>query len=189
MTGSLREFRSSNEIAGMALAAGLAALAAVAQIGSRTPALLVIAPIAGAGLVYAALRPKLAVIIMEVIEVTNVSGVLSDRGAIPFFQASMLLGLLSIGFALRKPELRERLNAWTALAASLVVFYIATRVVATLGSTDLGASLSSLYRTAVDCLFLLILLCLIQLAGQPWLVAAAFVLPLTAGNWATLALK
>lgn len=178
MVGSIREADRSGEVAGMALAAGLATLAAVTQLGSRTPLLLFLAPIGGAGLVYVALRPKAAATLMVVVEVTNVSGVLSTRGNIPFFQASMLVGLLAVGLALRNPDLRVRLNAWTAWSAALCAFYILTQVVAAIGTTDPVASLGSLRRTSLDCLFLLIVMCLIQLAGQQWVVAAAFVLPL-----------
>lgn len=180
MTASLRTARTSGEIAGMALGAGLATLAAIVILGSRTPLLLVLAPLGGIGLVFAARRPLLALVVMVVIEVTNVSGVLAPRGGIPFFPASLLLGLLTVGLALRDPELRGRLNAWTAICAGLLSLYLATQVVATVGSADVAVSLSTLRRTSLDFLFVLLLLILIRLTARPWTVAAAIVVSFAA---------
>lgn len=180
MTGSVRTAARSGGLVEMALAAGIALIGTVVVLGSRNSLLLVAAPIGGIALIYAARRPLLATTIMVVVEVTNVSGVLAPRAAIPFFQASMLLGVLAIGFALRDPSTRGRLNIWTTICAAILAFYIATQVVAAIGSVDVGASMAGLYRTVVDCLFLMVVLMLVQLTARPWAVAAAVVVPLAA---------
>ncbi len=178
MTGSTRTGGRTAELAGLALAAGVATFAALVMLGSRNPLLLVVAPVGGIGLIYAARRPLLALIIMVVIEVTNVSGVLAPRGGIPFFQASLALGLLAIGFALRDPQARSRLNAWTGICAGFLVVFLATQVVATIGSVDVAASLAGMRRNVLDTLFVMVVLVLIQLTARPWTVAGAIVVPL-----------
>ena len=168
----------AGELPGMLLAAGAATIAALTVLGIRNPVLLLGAMIGGAGLMFAARRPLLALCTMVVIEITNVSGVLSPQGGIPFFQASMLLGVLAVGFALRDPEARSRLNAWTVICAGLLAIYLATQAVATVGSVDRTASFDGMHRFFLDCVFVMILLMLVQLTGRPWTVAAVVVLPL-----------
>lgn len=178
ITGSGRIFKSAGELPGLVLAAGFATLAAIAVVGAKSPMMLVAAPIGGIGLMYAARRPLLAVCSMVVIEVTNVSGVLSPHGGIPFFQVSMLLGILAIGFAIRDPEVRSRINAWTGICAALLGVYLATQAVATIGSVDRSASIDGMRRFFLDCLFVMVLMMLIQLTQRPWTVAAVLVIPL-----------
>lgn len=178
ISGSGRIFKSTGELPGLILAAGLATLAAIAVMGAKNPMLLVAAPIGGVGLMYAARRPLLALCSMVVIEVTNVSGVLSPHGGIPFFQASMLLGILAIAFAIRDPEARSRLNAWTGICAALLGVYLATQAVATIGSVDRSVSIDGMRRFFLDCLFVMVLLMLVQLTNRPWTVAAVMVIPL-----------
>ncbi|MCB0925503.1 MAG: O-antigen ligase family protein [Mycobacterium sp.] len=144
---------------------------------SRNPALLAVAPLGGIGLAFAARRPLFAALIMVVIEVSNASGVLGPRG-IPLFQASMLLGLLAVVFALRDPQARHRLNGWTAICAGLLAIYLATQVVAMIGTVDMAASIEGMYRTVIDCVFIMLLVLLIQMTARPWAVAAAIVIPM-----------
>ncbi|MGB0970784.1 MAG: O-antigen ligase family protein [Mycobacterium sp.] len=167
----------ANELPGLAIAAGVAILGALVMLGSRNPALLGVAPLGGIGLVYAARRPLLAAIIMVVIEVSNASGVLGPRG-IPLFQVSMLLGVLAVAFALRDPAYRSRLNGWTGICAGLLAVYIATQMVALVGSVDMAASFAEMYRVVVDCIFVMVLVLLIQMTARPWAVAAAIVIPM-----------
>ncbi len=178
ITRSTTPTKPANEIAGMVLAAGVATLGALTVLGSHNPLLLVVAPIGGIGLIFAARRPVLAVITMVVAEVTNVSGVLAPHANIPIFQASLLLGLLAVGFALRDPDIRSRLNSWTAICAGLLAVYVATQAVATIGSVDLAVSLAGMRRTVLDCVFVMLVMVLIQLTQRPWTVAAAIVVPL-----------
>ncbi|MGY4711961.1 O-antigen ligase family protein [Mycolicibacterium sp. CBM1] len=178
MTGSIRATPAPGEAAVMAIVAGAAAIAAIAMFGPRSPLLLVAATIGGAGLVFAARRPVVALVLIVAIELSNLSGVLEQHGSVPVFQASMLLGLLSIGLALRNPELRARLNAWTVLCAGLAAFFLATQVIAAVGSVDVAVSLAAVRRTAIDLVFLLIVLVLTQLTARPWLVATTVVVVL-----------
>lgn len=145
--------------------------------GSRSPVLWAVAPLGGIGLMIAARRPLLAAIIMVVVEVSNASGVLGPRG-IPLFQASMLLGVLAVVFALRDLEARRRVNGWTAICAGLLTIYIATQGVAIFGTVDMAASIGGMYRTVVDCVFIMLLVLLIQMTARPWAVAAAIVIPM-----------
>lgn len=177
MTVTSRVAVSSGEVVGLMLAAGLAILGAVALLGSRDPRLMLVAPVVGVGLVFAARRPLLAVTIMVVVEVTNMSGVLAPYGGIPFFQASMLLGVLAVGFALRDPQARSRLNAWTVIFAGLLAVYLATQAVAAIGSVDVATSIAGMRRPILDCVFLMVVLLLVQMTARPWAVAAAIVVP------------
>lgn len=175
MTGSFRIAPQSGELAAMALVGGAATLAAAVMFGSRSPLFVVGALIGGVVLVFGAHRPTLALVVMVAIEVSNLSGVLEQYGNVPVFQASMALGCLAVGFALRDPALRARLNTWTVLCAGLLTLYLATQVVAALGSTDPAVSLSSLRRTAIDLVFLLLVLMLAQLTARPWAIAITVV--------------
>jgi hypothetical protein len=175
MTGSIRATPQSGEFAAMALVGGFATVAAAVMFGSRSPLFVIAALVGGVGLVFAARRPVLALIAMVAIEASNVSGVLEQHGNIPVFQASMALGLLAVGLGLRDPQLRARLNTWTVLCAGLSAVFLTTQAVAALGSADMGASISSVRRTAIDLLFLMLVLMLAQMTARPWVVAITIV--------------
>jgi hypothetical protein len=168
----------ANELPGLMLAAAIATFGALAILGSRNPLILLAAPLGGIGFIFAARRPLVALIILVVVEVTNVSGVLAPHTGIPVFPASMLLGLFAVGFALRDSQARSRLNAWTAVCAGILAVYLATQAVATLGSVEVGLSLASTTRATLDCVFVMLVLVLIQLTARPWVVAGAIVVPL-----------
>ncbi|WP_235892485.1 O-antigen ligase family protein [Mycolicibacterium hodleri] len=178
MTGMVSSSKPTNELVGLVLGAGFATLAAIAMLGSHDLRLLVVAPFGGVGLIFAARRPLLAVIIMVVLEVTNTSGVLESHARVPVFQASLLLGLLAVGFAVRDPVARSRINAWTGICAALLATYLATQTIALIGSVDPAASNAGMHRIVLDCVFVMLVLLLIQLSGQPWAVAGAIAAPL-----------
>jgi len=175
---AVTEFRPVPEWVYLLLASGAATLGGVAVLGSHSPLLFLVVPIAGAGFAYAARRPLLTVVLMVVVEVTNVSGVLSPRGGIPFFQASLALGLIAIFLALRDPVARNRLNAWPTICAGLLGIYIASQAVAAVGSVDSAQSFEGMHRYVLDCGFLMVVLILVQLSSRPWAVAGAVVIPL-----------
>ncbi len=177
MTAPTRNRWLSGEVAGTLLAAGVATLGAAFVLGSSKPALMIAAPIGVIGMVIAARSPLATLIIMVVGEVTNASGVLAERSGIPLFQASLALGLLAIGLALRDPELRARLNAWTLVCVGLVAFFLATQAVAIIGSADVTTSVMAVRRIAIDLAFTLVLLVLVRISARPWTVAAAVVIP------------
>ncbi|GAY14663.1 O-antigen ligase [Mycobacterium sp. shizuoka-1] len=180
MTGSIRVAPQSGERAAMALVGGAATVAAVMMFGARSPLFAVAALVGGVGLVYAARRPTLALVIMVAIEVSNLSGVMEQHGSVPVFQGSMAVGLLAVGFGLRDPQLRGRLNAWTVICAGLLAVFLATQVVAAIGSSNVGESLSSLRRTSIDLLFLMLVLLLAQMTARPWAIAITMVVVLSA---------
>jgi O-antigen ligase len=175
MTGSIRSAPQSGELAAMALVGGAATIAAVVMFGSRSPLFVVAALVGGVGLVFAARRPVLALIVMVAIEASNLSGVLEQHGNVPVFQASMALGLIAVVLGLRDPELRGRLNIWTVICAGLLTVFLVTQVVAARGSADMDASISSVRRTAIDLLFLMLVLMLAQMTARPWTVAITIV--------------
>lgn len=164
----------------MIVAAGVATVGALTLLGSHSRLLLLIAPLGGVAMVYAARRPQLAVTLMVVAEVTNVSGVLEQYANLPIFQASLLLGVLAVAFAVRDPRARQRLNRWTAVCAALLLVYLATQAVATVGSVDVAVSIFAMRRAVLDSVFIMVVLVLTQLTGRPWTVAAAIVIPLSA---------
>lgn len=181
MTNSARTARAWDQRAVMAVTAGAGVLAAVVVLGSRTPMLLVAAPIGAIALVFAAQRPIVALVTMVAIETTNAAAVLTPQTHIPIFPASMLLGLLSIGFGLRDQRLRERLNKWTVICAGFVAVFLATQAVATIDSTSVPASLADMRRNGLDLLvFALIVLVLTQMTARPWTVASTVVVCLAA---------
>lgn len=176
MTAPVRA--EKGELAGLALAAGVAIFSAVFMLGSRSPLLLIAAPIGAIGFVFSARRPVLALSIMVVIEFANLSGLFAQRTGIPIFQASLLLGLTAIGFALRDPQCRSRTNGWTVFCAGLLGVYLATGAIATIGSVDIAASMAGMQRNAVDCVFVMVMLVLVQVTARPWTVAAVIVVTL-----------
>lgn len=178
MIGAIRRTRPADRFAGLALAAGLGLFGSMIILGTRTQWLLVLAPIGAVVVVLAARRPLLALNVMVITEVTNLSGVLAPRGGLPLFQASMVLGVVAIALALRDPQARQRLNAWTVICIGLLGFYIVVQSLAVLVSGDLSASLGSIRRTALDCLFAMIVFVLIQITRRQWEVAAAIAIPL-----------
>lgn len=177
MTAPHRRSVTSDRVVALLFAAGVGLLGAVLILGTRTQWLLVLAPIGAVIVVIAARWPLLALIVMVVTEVTNLSGVLAPRGGLPLFQASMVLGMVSIALALRDPRMRRRLNRWTGICAGLLGVFVLAQSVALIDSVELAASLLAIRRTALDCLFVMIVLILIQLTRKPWTVAAAVVIP------------
>ena len=177
MTAPHRRSVTSDRVVALLFAAGVGLLGAVLILGTRTQWLLVLAPIGAVIVVIAARWPLLALIVMVVTEVTNLSGVLAPRGGLPLFQASMVLGMVSIALALRDPLMRRRLNRWTGICAGLLGVFVLAQSVALIDSVEIAASLLAIRRTALDCLFVMIVLILIQLTRKPWTVAAAVVIP------------
>jgi O-antigen ligase len=176
MTTSVRA--EKGELAGLALAAGVAIFGAVFMLGSRSALLLIAAPIGAIGLVFAARRPTLALSIMVAIEFTNLSGLFAAKTGIPIFQASLLMGLVAIAFALRDPQCRSRINGWTLFCAGLLAVYLATGAIATIGSVEIAESVAGMQRNAVDCVFVMVVLVLVQVTARPWTVAAVIVVTL-----------
>ena len=178
MTVAPRATPLADWVAALAASAGLGLVGALVMLGSRSQWLLVLAPIGAVMLVIAARKPLLALNVMVITEIANLSGVLAPRTGIPLFQASMLLGLVAIALALRDPLMRQRLNAWTAIGIGLLVGYLVVEILTLIGSVDITASLGSIRRTGLDCLFAMIVMVLIQITRRPWEVAAAIVIPL-----------
>lgn len=116
-----------------------------------------------------------AAIIMVVIEVTNLSGVLAGRVPLPVFPASMALGAVALGLAIRNPLLRSKIDRTTVFCACLILGFLVTQLLSTLGSTDLSASLSAGQSLFVDSAFVILVLLLIRVTQRPWAVAAAIV--------------
>jgi O-antigen ligase len=166
------------EVAGLALAAGVAIFGAVFMLGSRSPLLLIAAPIGAIGMVVAARRPALALSIMVVIEFTNLSGLFAEKVGVPIFAPSLLMGLIAIGFALRDPQCRSRINGWTLMCAGFLAVYLATQAIATIGSVDVAVSIAGMQRNVVDCVFVMVVLILVQVTARPWMVAAVIVVTL-----------
>lgn len=174
------------ELAGLALAAGVAIFGAVFMLGSRSALLLIVAPIGAIGLIFAARRPALALSIMVAIEFTNLSGLFAAKIGIPIFAPSLLLGLIAIGFALRDPQCRSRINGWTVICAGFLAVYLATQAVATIGSVDIAVSVAGMQRNAVDCVFVMVVLVLVQVTARPWMVAAVIVVTLASLSTLTI---
>lgn len=118
------------------------------------------------------------VVVMVVCEVANVSGVIGSRGPLSLFRISLLLGMMSLGLALRDPVARGRLNRWTFGFIGLVGIFLLTRLLSSLGAQDVIASVGLLTNEVADFLFIVVVLMLVQVTERWWAVAAAVVVPL-----------
>lgn len=127
-----------------------------------------------------------ALLVMVVVEVTNLSAVAAMHVALPIFTGSLLLGIVALGLTLTDHTARARLNRWTVVGAVLVGTYMCGQLVATLGSTDLGASTPTLWRAGVDAIYVVIVLMLAQVTARPWALAAAVVVPMAALSMLTV---
>lgn len=122
-------------------------------------------------------------VVMVVAEIANVSEVVSAYTAAPVFKAEVAVAFIVLCVALRDPRARARLNRWTGLGAILIGIYVAGQAISMVGSVDIAASSSVMYRAAVDLVYLFIVLMLTQITGRPWAVAGA-----VAATLATLSL-
>ncbi|SDH06298.1 glycosyltransferase [Pseudonocardia oroxyli] len=146
---------------------------AVGGAGAVVP--LVAAPVAVSAAVVAVRRPTAAMVLMTVAEMANVSGAI----ALPVsaFQLTLLIGLLSIANALRRPENRARLARPALVIALLFAAYIGTQLLTSIGSQIPAASSEADTRMVIDCLFAVVVAVLAVLSRRPWTLAAAIVLP------------
>ncbi|WP_348245988.1 hypothetical protein, partial [Salmonella enterica] len=58
--------------------------------------------------------------------------------------------------------------------------YLASQAIAMIGTVDPVESAAALQRHVIDCVFVMVLLVLIQLTARPWVVAAVIVVTLAA---------
>ncbi|KUI46202.1 hypothetical protein AU198_18490 [Mycobacterium sp. GA-1199] len=165
-----------SEILGGA-AVGAAVLAAAAWVIGIAPVLLVVGlPCAAAAAIYLVRRPQWAVVAMAVCEVANISGVVGTWGPISLFRISLLIGLLTLGLALRDPVARGRLNRWTLAFIGLVGVFLTTRFLASIGAADVGGAFGLLKNEVADLAFVVIVMVLLQITQRQWTVAAAVVI-------------
>lgn len=174
---TLRPVMDKNDPIIFLIGTGLAIAGSIALLGPK-PLLVAAAPFAVAVAVYAMRRPLVTLLILVVSEVLNLAGIVALHAQLPVFPASLALGALTIGIALRSPECRAKINRWTAYFAGLVCIYLGTQAIAILGSVDNQESMWTFRRILLDCVFLLIVLMLAQLSERPWVMVAAIVLPL-----------
>ncbi|WP_267615679.1 O-antigen ligase family protein [Gordonia bronchialis] len=157
--------------------AGFAALAGLILHGDAGLWMVVAAPVGVIGLWFAAQSPRVSLAVMILGEVTNISGVLATRVSFPIFTGSLILGVAALLVALRRPLMRSRLNRWTLTAAVLLGIYLFSQFVATTESSDVTSSTASLTRAVIDCVFIMVVLMLIQITDGVWTAAATFVVP------------
>ncbi|MGQ9406678.1 O-antigen ligase family protein [Mycolicibacterium gilvum] len=168
--------RRSAVAAGAAIGVALM-VAALTFIGvSPFVSVLVLPAVAAAA--YLVPRPHLTLVAMVVCEVANISGVVGSHGPFSMFRISLLLGMISLGLALRDPVARSRLNRWTVVFIGLVGIFLMSRLLASIGAQDVVYSLSLLTNEGVDFFFIIVVLMLIQVTERQWAVAAAVVVPL-----------
>ncbi|MCV7026350.1 O-antigen ligase family protein [Mycolicibacterium novocastrense] len=158
-------------------AMGVTVLAAAAWVVGIVPVILVVGlPCAMAAAIYLVRRPQWAVVAMAVCEVANISGVVGPWGPISFFRISLLIGLITLGLALRDPIARGRLNRWTLVFIGLVGVFLTTRFLASIGAADVGGAFGLLKNEVADLAFVVIVMVLLQMTERHWTVAAAVVL-------------
>lgn len=161
------------------------AVPSAALLGPKFTAIAFGVPVVMAATLYAICRPSVMLAVMIVVEVTNLSGVLTPgRALVP--RALLGLGLLTLAIALRDPMMRGRLNRGTLIGVGLVTCYLLTQTLAVVGSQAVDLSMVELRNSASDCLYLILILALAQISGKYWVAAAAFVLPLALLSFLTL---
>jgi glycosyltransferase involved in cell wall biosynthesis/O-antigen ligase len=160
--------------------AGLVALGLVIVAGclggTGTAVTVVLVPVALAVAVVAVRNTTVAMALMTVSEMANVSGAV----ALPVsaFRLALVVGLASIGNALRRPEERARVARPALVIALLLGAYIITQLISAIGSRIPAASSEADTRMLVDCLFAAVIAVLAVLSRRPWVLAASIVLPL-----------
>lgn len=176
-SGTLTAVKPGRLLAVASIGCGLIVLT-VALIGPFATAVAV----GGAGGVWAAWhlvqRPALTAMTMIVIEVTNLSGVAASYRPVPILHASLALGVIATVIALCRAPLRDRLNRGTAVCIGLVGVYLFAESLAVLGSQDLSASISVMFDSVSDCVFLIVVLLLAQMSRSWWAIAGSVVIPL-----------
>ncbi len=162
-------------------AVGVTVLAAGSWVIGIAPVLLVVGlPCVVAAAVYLVRRPQWTVVAMAVCEVANISGVVGPRGPISLFRISLLIGLITLGLALRDPVARSRLNRWTLVFIGLVGVFLTTRFLASIGAADVGGAFGLLKNEVADFAFVVIVMMLIQMTERQWVVAASVVISFAA---------
>lgn len=126
-------------------------------------------------------------VVMVVVEIANLSEVASAYTSAPLLKAGVAVATIALCVTLRDPAARARLNRWTVAGAVLIGIYVAGQAIAMVGSVDLAASSSVMYRSSVDLVYLFIILMFTQITGRPWAVAGAVAATLAALSLLTLA--
>lgn len=158
---------------------GLTIVVLISRVLGVLPTIVAVGiPIAVAVAVFLVRHPTCMVTVMIVAEMTNLAAVVAQRIPVPISAACLALGLATVVWALRDPTMRSRVNRGTGLCVGLIACYLITQLLATLDSRNSVVSLSALEEAFISCLFLVVILVLIQLTCKPWTVAAAIVLPL-----------
>ncbi|KUI12951.1 hypothetical protein AU193_04195 [Mycobacterium sp. GA-1285] len=157
---------------------GLALAACIGALGFQATAIAVALPAAAVGVWYVLQRPLVVLVGIVVIEVANVAQIIGGRPASLLVRGSIGLGILAIALALRDPAMRSRVNRGTLWCVLLAACFLGTQLLAVLGSESLEASMDQMRSNTLVCVFLVVVLVLIQLTGRPWAVAAAIVVPL-----------
>lgn len=158
---------------------GLMAIVAISTVLGMVPAIIAVGiPAVVAVGIYLIRHPTAMLSVMVVMELSNLTAVVAQRVSLPIYPASLGLGLLTVGLALREPAMRARINRGTLLCVGLIGCYLITQLLAALGSQNPEASREALQDSIVSYLFLVVILLLVQLTDRPWTAAAAIVLPL-----------
>jgi O-antigen ligase len=166
--------------AALMLASGLLLGIGTLSAGPFVGVVLGMSPVLVYGAWVAVVRPVVAAVLMVVGELLNLSDVLSGFMPTPVFRLSLAFGVLAVLLGVRRCPDRLRLGRSLLVPMSLVTVFVLTQVVATVSSIDSAASVDTVRREVIDLTFALVLLVLMQLAGRPWVIAAAVVVPLAA---------
>ncbi|WP_344420823.1 O-antigen ligase family protein [Pseudonocardia ailaonensis] len=161
-------------------AVGLGVLTgATALVAGVMPALLVLGVFLAAVVgLYAVRRPAIALIFLVAGEFSDAGQVLASNGIPSVYNASLLLGALSIMLALFDRDSRARLRTFPWLPAALLGVYLLSEMPGVFSSVAPDATSSFVADQFKDALFLVIVLGLARLVTRPWWVAAALVLPI-----------
>lgn len=153
---------------------GLLVAVSSLTLGARTTLIGVVAIGLVTAAIYAVWHPPVMLVLLIVVEASNFAGVTQ----LPIVSGLVALGLLSVGASLRDAANRARLNRWTVVGIALLGLYFFTQAIAVLRSQSIADSTTWLTELILDCVFLVVVLLLIQVTNRPWLAAQAFVAPL-----------
>ena len=122
-------------------------------------------PIVGVGLGAAAvigpialLRPRVALLLLVAVTVTNTSTVVGERGGIGLYLMALILALASLVLGVARGELRP---AWSPVFL-LAALFVGTRALSLLWASDPGAGLPVVVSAAKDSVFLVVVTMLLS---------------------------
>ena len=155
------------------VACGVALALGATVLGPVLAGLLLLAP-------FAVRRPPVCLVLLVVVEVTNLAALLGNRVPGRLFWPVALLGVAAVALALRDPVTRARVCRPLALVGALLGAYLGTQAVAVLAAQRPDLAYAVLGPIVVDTAYIALVAALALISARPWALALAITVPLVA---------